>query len=279
MTDNEKEALGILRMLNAGNTRAFDESLKLVGGEKLAALELINKMILCDKEGGRALLAKYTSDKQLINKILGLVYEPKHPAYLLVDGSLLGMLDVFCTLANWDFKKYDLWQNMAAADKDKFVNYAVKKFGYSRSYSESLYQNMWLSDREKPLDWIAKDRYRFYSYGLTQKSADKDAKVILFNSGLLADKDNANFYYWQDALKRWIVPGEIIYITKGKVEERTVKGNKGYSLLFSDKGNTYEEILMDRKLAHSMLIKLYFMRERTMIRIRTYIYIRLIGNK
>ena len=262
LTDNEKEALGILRMLDAGNTRGFGELLKLLGGDNPAAFALINKMILCDKSEGRALLNKYTSDNRLIDKILGLVYEPKQPAYLLVDGSLLGMLDVFCTLANWDFKKFDLWQNMATADKDKFVSYASSKFGYPKSYAEFLYQNMGLTDRRRPLDWIVKDKYRFYSYGLALNSGTKGAKRILFNNGLLVDKDNLNFYYWQDALKKWIIPGEVIFITKDKVEEKTVKGDKGYSLLFSEKGDTYEEILLDRQLAHSMLIKLYFMKGR-----------------
>ncbi|MDD5518071.1 MAG: STT3 domain-containing protein [Candidatus Omnitrophica bacterium] len=260
MSDNEKEALGILRMLNAGNTQGFEELLKLTGGEKLAAFELINKMLLCDKYGGRSLLSRYTDDKKLIDKILGLIYEPKHPAYLLVDGGLLNMVEVFCTLANWDFKKLDLWQNMETADKVKFTTYAGKKFGYSKAQAESLYQTMWLTSRKRPLDWISSERYRLYSSGLAQRSGAKDEKIIRFNNGLLVDKDNSSFFYRQDMPQKWIIPGEIVLVTKDRIKEKALKGDSEYSLLFLESKDTYEAILMDKRLARSMLIKLYFMK-------------------
>ncbi|MDD5027066.1 MAG: STT3 domain-containing protein [Candidatus Omnitrophica bacterium] len=260
MSDNEKEALGILRMLNAGNTQGFEELLKLTGGEKLAAFELINEMLLGDKERGRSLLNRYTDDKKLKDKILGLIYEPKHPAYLLVDGGLLDMVEVFCILANWDFKKLDLWQNMEAADKAKFTGYAGKKFGYSRPQAESLYQKMWLTSRKRPLDWISSERYRLYSNGLAQKSGAKDEKIVLFNNGLLVDKDNSGFFYRQDMPKKWIIPGEIVFVTKDRIKEKALKGDSKYSLLFLENEDSYEEVLMDKRLARSMLIKLYFMK-------------------
>ena len=260
MSDNEKEALGILRMLNAGNTRGFEELLKLTGGEKLTAFGLINKMLLCDKDGGRSLLGGYTDDKKLIDKILGLVYEPKHPAYLLVDGGLLNLVEVFCTLANWDFKKLDLWLNMETADKVKFVNYAGKKFGYSKAQAESLYQKMWLTSRQRPLDWVSSERYRLYSHTSAQRSGAKDGKIVLFNNGLLVDKGSSSFFYRQDLPQKWIIPGEIIFITQERIKEKALKGDSGYSLLFLESRDTYEAILMDKRLARSMLIKLYFMK-------------------
>ncbi|MFA5176769.1 MAG: STT3 domain-containing protein [Candidatus Omnitrophota bacterium] len=261
LSDNEKEALGILRMLNAGSTRAFDELLKLTAGEKLAALELINKMILCTKDEGRLLLNKHTNDKQLSDRILGLMYEPKHPAYLLVDESLLGMLDVLSTLASWDFKKLDLWQSMAV-DKEKFVDYATNKYGYSKIYAESLYRNMWLTDRKRPLDWVSRERYRLYSRSLAQKSGARDEKIVFFNNGLLVDKNNASFFYRQDMPQRWVIPAEIIFVTRDRVKEKALKGNSEYSLLFLENEKSYEAVLMDKRLAHSLLVKLYFMQGR-----------------
>ena len=262
LTDNEEEALGILRMLNAGNTRAFEELLKLTGGQNLAALELLNQMILSDKNAGRSLLSRYTADKQLSDKILDLTYEPKHPAYLLVDNSLLGMLDVLNVLANWDFRRLDLWQNAALTDKAKFADYAAKKFGYSKDYSEFLYQSMWLTDRKKPLDWVAPEKRRFYNYSFAPRGAAKNGRIISFNNGLLVDRDNLSFFYSQNMPKKWIIPGEIISIVNGKVKEKAVKGDNEYSLLFLENADTYEAILMDRRLARSILVKLYFLKGR-----------------
>ncbi len=262
LTDNEKEALGILRMLNAGNTRAFEELSKLLGGDKRAAFELINKMILTTKEEGRVLLSKYTVNRQVVDNILGLIYEPKHPAYLLVDNRLTEILNYLNALANWDFRKQDLWRNFTNMNKAEFINYASKKFGYSKDYSEYLYKSIRLTDRAKPLDWIAKESYLFYSPYLEQKAADKDQKVILFNNGLMVDKDNLNSFYWQERLRRWITPAEIISISKDEIKEKTVKGDNKYSLLFLEEGGAYGAILADRHLAHSMLVKLYFMKGR-----------------
>lgn len=260
LTDNEKEALGILKMLNAGGNQAFQELSRLLGGDNLAALELINIMILTNKEEAKALLGRHTADNLVIDRILGLVYEPRHPAYLLVEQRLTDILSYLNTLANWDFRKQELWRSSRGMNKAEFIDYATKKYGYSGEYSERLYKEIGLTSRARPSGWISKERYQFYSPYLEEKIADKNAKIILFPNGLMVDRDNLNAFYWQGQLGKWIIPSEVISISAGRVKEKKVKGDDKYSLLFLEEGDAWGAVLADRHLARSMLVKLYFMK-------------------
>lgn len=106
LSRDEKESRGILRMLDAGGTRAFEEVARCMRGDKIASLELLNKLLIVTPREGEVLLREKISDEAAIERIRKFVYMPDHPGYLLVHNELIGTLWAMERLQKWDFKKF-----------------------------------------------------------------------------------------------------------------------------------------------------------------------------
>lgn len=259
LATDEKEAMGILRMLDAGSDQAFEELSKLFNGDNLIALELLNKMILVDKEAGFSILSQYTKNRSIIDTILKLMYEPSSSGYLLIDEAMLKKIPALCKSGNWDFRKLDLWNKFPELNKDGFINYAAKRFGYTKEYSAILYESIRLTDKDSIADWISIGDYNMYTPYL-EKETIEASKVVLFDEGLMIDIEKLNSYYWDQYLKKWIVPGRLIFINKDGTQRKVnAQGNQDYTVLFVSQNNKNKAVLLSTSLADSLLVKLYFM--------------------
>jgi len=263
LTEDEKEAIGILRMLDAGSTHAFDEISKLLNNDKLLAMDLISKMFLVDQVRGRILLIQHTSDTDIIKKILKLMYEPQHPAYFLVDGQLIARLpNDLISLANWDFKMVNLWQQFRYSKKEEFIAYAKNKFGYTLENAQGLYNTFRLTDKKNMFSLFSHGvSYKVYTDYLEKSVFGKNEKMIIFDNGLLFDKQDRTVFFRDDLLGKWIIPAEIIFVTQNGLNENYNKnGDSGYSCIILEEGNTYKAVLLSKEVAHSVLARLYFMK-------------------
>lgn len=99
LTDSETEALGILRMLNSGSDKAYEELEKL-GFNKYKSLNILNKIILLNKKEVDAWLVKYIPGQDERNRILKLTHNPQ-TAYLVVDPYIKDKIREISFVAGW----------------------------------------------------------------------------------------------------------------------------------------------------------------------------------
>jgi hypothetical protein len=261
LTNSEEEAFGIFRMLNSGSNQAFEELLKILNNDKFLALDLINKMILLNKDEGRILLNRYTKDNNAVDKILKLVYCPTRSGYLLVYDKMVDFIPALSIIANWDFKKFDLWRKSNKLNRNDFIKYAGEKFGYPREYSESLYDYLKFKNNKNILNWISMEEYKFYTSYSEKELHQNSEKIILFDNGLVIDRESLRSYYRDDYIGIWRIPAHLIFISKETIKENmNNEGDKRYSVLLSENDNTYKAILFSSPLAHSLFLRLYFMK-------------------
>jgi dolichyl-diphosphooligosaccharide--protein glycosyltransferase len=262
LTQDEKEAIGILRMLNAGANRAFDELLSAMNNDKFKTIEIINRMLPLKKEEGRVLLDKLIKNKNKIDKILHFMYDAKRPAYVLLEQRMVHMMFALSTIGSWNFKKLDLWQKHAQLKENEFMLYATERLGYSPKEAQEFYNNLEVLDKSDFLSWVSEGRYQFYTTHF-KRNIEENKNLIIFDDGLLLDKENMRAYYRNDFVGKWLIPNHLIFITKEGIKENTYKeGDEKYAVVLSVGDNEYRAILFSEYLAKSLFFKLYFLNGR-----------------
>ncbi len=157
LTDDEKLSVGILRMLDCGSAYAFLEingalnSIKFnpknIEGEDIKkridltpkTIEIINKIVVQDKNNAEETLYSYNISRERIEDILKLTHCDPPEAFLITSDDMINKAGVWAHFGSWDFKKADLWLNVRKMERDQAVKYLLKKYGDAEEKAEQLY--------------------------------------------------------------------------------------------------------------------------------------------
>ncbi len=236
LSQTEREALGILRMLNTSSNKAA-EFLEARGWPLSRAVQLLTDICALSRpEASRRLDGLLgPSDAQ---ELLKLTHGAPPPSYVLiynenVDGNvLLGYV------GKWDFAKIERINKDPAALKQVPPK-------NSPAYVDFLWSLV-----NGPLRQSAP----FSLVG-------KNGPTHIFEEGIVVNTDGMSVTVNSPKFGRGI-PQSVIYLDedKGQVVERALPGaSLGYSAVFyKDNNNLPHCALMDRGLANSLVIKMYY---------------------
>ena len=98
-----------------------------------------------------------------------------------------------------------------------------------------------------------------FSSGLSE--AKKDGNLLFFDNGLVVNLDNFHARVVSEFSERQGEPQSLFIFENKKFKEEVSKGQhlEMSALLFKD-GESYKSLLLDRRLAQSMLVRLYFLK-------------------
>ncbi len=103
LADNEKESVGIFRMLNNSGNRATE--LLLSNGIALEkAVDIIKKVVTLDKIDARYALSEYLNEAK-IDELLKLTHDTPPPSYIFIYNDLIESTIGLYYIKNWDFVK------------------------------------------------------------------------------------------------------------------------------------------------------------------------------
>ena len=263
MTDNEKETVGILRMLASGSTRAFDELSLSLGDDNLKAMDLLKEMFFMSKSQARQLLGKYIRNPAQREKILAFMYDARSPVYILLEDGLIHTLKLESQLSTWDFKKAVFLGLSANNTGDNLSLLAQQQLGYSPQEAQKQAVLAHFLDKEDAWGWITKEGWRFSAFQEEQKQKISD-DTLLFDNGVIADLSKEKFYLYSNANKRWYVSSYVIFYdsSNNKIKEyRDSEGDPESALFLVQEGQgRYKTLLMSRKYAESVFFKMFFLK-------------------
>lgn len=252
ITDNEEEAFGILRMLNSGSSKAFEE-IENLGYDKFKALEIVNEIILLKKDEARRAIAKYTADSTKIDKILSYTHNPR-TAYLIIEPSIIRKIKAISFLGSWDFSKAGLYSLFHKLKKQEFAE-RLKAEGYAQQEISGMYDAFSAMDAKDFMLWVSRvsDYYDYVSY---QEGADPE----LFSGGYLVSRAGKTGYLFNVRTLNWQEPKNV-YIFQGQDFKQIAKpDDKGKaSFLLVDKNGKNKLLVLDDNLVKSMLTRLYYL--------------------
>lgn len=235
LSQDENAAIGILRMLNnSGNDSV--EYLQKLGFDLPTSINMIKDITKRPKEEARALLSKAFKNSYQVEHLLELTHNTPPSSYCLLYNEFVENNVQLSFIGHWNFKEITNINN----DPQKLKN--IPKAN-SRAYIDYLWK-------------LAGGSYK-YSGPLAQISQEGD--IIYFQDNVKIDLKTMQALIGSKKFGKGI-PYSIFYINNNEYTEKvSPASNLPYSIaLIKSPEGRYNAILLDRPLAQSMIIRLYF---------------------
>ena len=236
LDDDERKALGTLRMLNGSANDAADYLISL-GIPLSKTVSLLKKITAVNRERARTLLKEALTPQQQ-DRLLDLTHAPPPPSYLLITNELIESHILISFTGRWDFKKAE------TINQNKDLLKKVPRYA-SQDYISFL--------------WDMAGGYPHYSGILSPVAQDGDK--VLFTDNVICHLAKKECVINSPTYGKG-VPKFIHYLQDGKIIEKTMRqGTLNYAVVLSQTPGGVQCALMDNYLARSLLMRLYFFPE------------------
>lgn len=157
LTDNESEALGILRMLDCGNYLGVEDVQKgLPSHDQYEAIMLTKRIILLPKEDARKVLLEANISSAQTAVILNHTHCDPPEDYFITSADMVGKGGVWGHFGSWDFAKADAYAHLRNKPQADAVAVMEKKYGWSKEKANKVYYSMQsLPDQKAVNTWIS----------------------------------------------------------------------------------------------------------------------------
>lgn len=246
LSQSEREALGLLRMLNNSANDAADylQSLGLSVSETVGVLRTITYL---DETQARLLLSTKIQQKDQIDHILKLTHSKPDPAYLFIYNELIEKNIQLAFIGKWNFKRIeeinrspDLLKEVPNRKSKKYVQFLWDLAGGQFKYNDPLQE---MSRRD---EWVL---------------FDGNVKINILTHACVIDSPKFGKG----------IPQSIFYVDGGKVVEQVFdKPVLSYSVILYHDGTKYYAVLLDRYLANSLIMRLYYFGDTGMKYFKTF---------
>jgi len=234
LAQTERQAAGLLRMLNNSANQSA-EYLQTLGWSLPEAVTLLQSITPLSRKAAQAHLSGTQLSLSQIRGLLDLTHHHPPPTYLMIYNDLVEKSIQLNFVGDWNFRK------AAAMDRDPAIQKTIRRLSRS-NYAKFLWD---LSSSgplraSEPLPMIAETQDgRLFQNGVYVSSQyDCRIKSATFGDG---------------------VPLSIFYMTPYGVKEREFhNATLSYSVMLIEDRGSPRCLLMDRRLANSLIMKLFY---------------------
>jgi len=153
MSDDEQEAVGILRMLDCGANNAFDTiNKKYTDTEK--SVDMVYEIIMMEREEARNHLVDNGFENA--DEILGYTHCEPPEAFFITSGDMVGKAGVWSHFGSWDFEKSFIYYNTIGEEYQDSVTLLTERFGFTEDEASTYYYEVQsLRNDQEVNNWIA----------------------------------------------------------------------------------------------------------------------------
>ncbi len=255
-TSNEKESVGILRMLDCGSTSAFDTLYEINNQDFMKTITEIKAIILLDRDEAKSYLLEQGISEVDTETVLPYSHCDPPEGYFITSNDMIGKGGVWAHFGLWDFEKAYL-VNMVNSDTEEEVISFMQSSGYTLDQANEKYGVIKaLGKGAEANNWISP----WPQYYGTGSSCIMEDYNIVCNNGIVVDQRNwtATLYVEQGTAP----VASLVYLDEnGKFQEKILSEDPeavGISVGLIPKTNGYNGIIIDYNLATSMFHRLFF---------------------
>jgi hypothetical protein len=235
LANDERAALGILRMLNTSSNQAA-EYLQSLGLPLSMAVPLLLEITKMPETTARQALRKVFPENAT-KEILRLTHTPPPPSYMLIYNEIAENNPMLGYVGKWDFSRIEKLNQTPAALKK------IPARG-SSGYTDFLWGLVGGPFRQSPI--------------MTMNGRNGTKEI--FADTLIIDTDTMTAEVRSKTYGQGI-PYSIVYLDPHKkiVTEKPLPGaSLTYSVVYFTDRQSKKAILMDRLLANSLIVKMYY---------------------
>jgi dolichyl-phosphooligosaccharide-protein glycotransferase len=254
LSHSEEEAMAILRMLNNGGNRAFEEINNHVH-DPVQSLLLLEKIVGMDQSAASSVLGD-SLPQEAAARVKELLYGRPPAAYFIVDYTLIGKMYPISYLGNWDVSRVYVIKNINTKTKDQIITRLVE-LGTPPEAAAAMYRDARLLSPGQYNQWIS-HRARYISGTIPGK---RKGDVVLFNNGLVYNIQDRSMFVFNGYDGQYHVPQSLFFLEGDRLTEHVYPdSNLDFSVLLLQDHEGYHVVEMDRELGQSLFTKLYFLK-------------------
>ena len=253
MTDNETQAMGILRMLDCGSNNAFN-TLYSTNNDTHLSLRILNEIILLNKEDAEKKLKSFNLNQKQTEKILSFTHCKAPEAYFIASEDMIGKSGVWSHFGNWNFERAEIWQNRKLP-QEQAVEKMMKKYNYTREKAENTYYEVQsIASDSEANTWVAP----WPGYGGVM-ACSKNNGAYACSNGLQVNLSNYDvFGIGQQGIIR---PKVAAFTTENGIFKKEFNGTSldfGMTIIPKNE-NEIEAVLSSKELTGSMFTRMFYM--------------------
>lgn len=259
LTDDEEQAVNILRMLDCGANKAY-EILAKENVDNLESINLIYKIISLDKETAKKELLKHVSGEKA-DEIIRYTHCIPPEDYFITSEDMVGKSGVWAHFGIWNFERARIYDYFRNKNHDNFSKSLESEFGYTKDEAEKTYFELQSKTSDRAInDWIA----AWPSYGgvagCSQNKESLSCNIGIGNNQMIPLKINlTTMDAYIESGENIVHPNGFGYIEDGEYHVRGYSTNSiGYSFALVNKSNSYQVIIMAPELVGSMFTRLFY---------------------
>ncbi|MBP9854344.1 MAG: hypothetical protein KBD53_05715 [Candidatus Omnitrophica bacterium] len=234
LSQSEREAIGLLRMLNFSANDAA-EYLQTLGFSVSSSVAILRTITYLDEPHARLLLATKIPQKEYVDHLLKLTHSIPDPSYLFLYNELIEKNIQLAFIGKWNFKRIEEI-NQDPAQLKKVPN---RK---SKEYVQFLWD-------------LAGGPFK---YNTPFQELSRSNEWVLFDGNIKINLKTRNCVIDSSKFGKGI-PQSIFYSLDGKIVEQVFdKSTLSYSVIFYEEKGKYYTVLLDRYLANSLIMRLYY---------------------
>ncbi len=251
LTNNEKEAVGILRMLDCGSNDAF-EVLNEVIKDTPTTVEMLYDTVVLEKTAAESYLLNKGVSSEATKQVLGLTHCSPPENYFITSEDMVGKSGVWAHFGSWDFDKADIWINAANLPKEEAISYIKKRLETTDVNAKNVYFKIKsITDERDANTWIAP----WPGFGETYGCAKQDNLLVC--GGVKVDLNTKDTQIsTSEGVKR---PDSLVYVENGNVMKKEFQNGIGNSLMLIKTGtDSYNVRIVSTQIADGMFTRLFF---------------------
>ena len=262
MTSDENEAIGILRMLDCGSSKAFGY-LDEIKKDTHASLKILKEIILLDRAHAEKRLKELKFNDEQIGILLQFTHCKPPEGFVIASEDMIGKSGVWSHFGSWNFERADLWFNLNNKNQEDAVRYMMDKFDYTRGNAERIYgeiqdiQNEPDSNKRERManEWVAP----WPGYAGTMSCSKESDGVYACSNGLQVNLSNKDVYgIGQEGVVR---PGVAAFTTDDGLFIKSFDGTvMNFGVTFIPKSESeLEAVMTSNELTGSMFTRMFYM--------------------
>ncbi len=252
LTDNETEAIGILRMLDCSSDKAIT-TLDNYINDTPTSVQILEDIIVMNKENAQSYLTKKGIPESVISTLLEQTHCNPPEDYFITSGDMTGKGAVWGHFGAWNFSRADIWTNDKNLGKDEAIAKIQSRLNDSKDDATKVYYTVQAITNEQDANtWIAS----WPGYGQTVSCSEDSANTTLSCSGITINLSTMDV---QIATSSGVEkPISIGYVDNGKYVVKTFSGGAQQSLILIGTSGSYQVMALDPSLVGSTYTKLFY---------------------
>ncbi len=255
LTGNEKEAVGILRMLDCGANTAYDKLDSNINNTP-KSVRILHQIILLDKNDAKKALEGYNLSGKQADEVLKYTHCTPPSAVVIASEDMIGKAGVWAHFGSWDFDRADWWITARKLEREPAIQKIMVDYNLSRDRAQQIVDEIRsIPSEDAGNSWIAP--WPTYRSGLTPCGKSGD---VIKCDGIGLSVDSANMDATLSMQGGVAPPASLVYIANTGVEEKKFEGRTvPVSAVLIPAQNGFYGMLADPSIANSMFTRMFFM--------------------